>query len=47
MAVQACKPSSWETEARGLEVQGQVQLFTEFGGSLCYVSPRVKTKQEK
>jgi hypothetical protein len=48
MVVHVCNPSSWEAEAGGLKVQGQLWLHGEFKGSLgyimrCYLK---KTKKE-
>jgi hypothetical protein len=46
--VQACNPSTWESEARGSQVQGQHGVHGEFKANLGYTArPSQKKKKEK
>lgn len=45
--VYVCNPRTWEVEARGLGVQGQLQTHIEFEASLRYMEPhQSKTKAQ-
>ena len=44
---QACNPSTWEAETKGLEVQGHVWLIRELETSQGYRDPASKDQNEK
>lgn len=46
MAVHTCNPSTWDVEGGGLEVQGDLQLQSEFKAGLEHMLQKTKSKQK-
>lgn len=39
MVTHSCKPSTWEVDTGGVQVQGHLRLHSEFDGSLGHMGP--------